>query len=227
MKICIIEDNDVFRAMLKTALDAHGFDVTAVPDGEALDMALKWTRFEAFVVDLNLPGEDGLSISLRLKSAYPDSFIIMATAREGVSDRVSGYEKGADIYMTKPLHVKEVAAALYSLRRRIGRAQPQTAGFILDVQAAALLGPRGSEPQRLTQTEQLLLKGLAEAPNGLLEYWRIFDLLEKEADEAGKRALEVHIVNLRKKLVSLGAPRMAIRSVRNVGYRLVADLVVA
>jgi len=226
VRVCIVEDNDVFRSMLESALVTHGFEVSAVPDAPGLDAALAWTKFEAYVIDLNLPGEDGLSIAERLKVVYPDSFIIMATAREGVADRLLGYAKGADIYMTKPLHAGEVAAALQSFARRRGGASFRSVCFILDVQAATLTAPGGAKAQRLTPTEQLILKGLAEAPNGLLEYWRMFDLLGKEADEAGKRALEVHIVHLRRKLVQLGAPRMAIRSVRNVGYRLMAPTVV-
>ena len=226
MRVCIVEDNDVFRGMLESALVGHGFEVTAVADAPALDAMLAWAQFDAYVLDLNLRGEDGLSIAERLKGAYPETFIIMATAREGVNDRLLGYAKGADVYMTKPLHAAEVAAVLQGYARRSVGANSQATSFVLDVQAATLAGSGVSEPQRLTPTELSILKGLAEAPNGLLEYYRLFDLLGKEADEAGKRALEVQIVYLRRKLVRLGAPRMAIRSVRNVGYRLMAPLVV-
>lgn len=226
MRICIVEDNDVFREMLRRALATHGFEVSAVSDGHDLDALLKVATFDAYILDLNLPGEDGLSIALRLKRAYPACFIVMATARERVEDRVAGYETGADIYMTKPLHVRELVAALESVeRRRIGALRGDSV-LVLELRAAALRGADAAVSVRLTPTELRLMKGLVEAPDCLLEHWQLLDLLDKEADDASKRVLEVHIVNLRKKLQQVGAEQPAIGAVRGVGYRLLVPLAV-
>jgi two-component system phosphate regulon response regulator OmpR len=226
MRICVVEDNDVFREMLRSALVSHGFEVSAAIDAQDLDRLLKGSVFDAYILELNLPGEDGLSIAARLKRAYPNAFIVMATARERVEDRIVGYETGADIYMTKPLHVRELVAALESVERRHVGAQLTVARLVLDVRGAVLRGDDSVPPVRLTPTELRLLKGLVEAPDCLLEHWQLLDLLEKEADDASKRVLEVHVVNLRKKLQLLGAEQPAIGAVRGVGYRLLVPLVV-
>ena len=226
MRVCVVEDNDVFREMLRSALVSHGFDIAVASDAQDLDALLKGAVFDAYVLDLNLPGEDGLSIAARLKRAYPGCFVVMATARERVEDRIVGYEMGADIYMSKPLHVRELVAALKSVERRHSGSQREVDGWILDVRASALRGEDSLPSVRLTPTELRLLKGLVEAPDCLLEHWQLLDLLEKEADDASKRVLEVHVVNLRKKLQLLGAEQPAIGALRGVGYRLMVPLVV-
>lgn len=225
MRVCVVEDHDVFREMLRRALESHRFEVSTATDAQDLDALLKGVVFDAFILDLNLPGEDGVSIAVRLKRAYPNCFIVMATARERVEDRIVGYQVGADIYMTKPLSVRELVAALESVERRYLGSQRLDAGLFLDVRTSVLRGAAPASPVRLTPTELRLLKGLAEAPDCLLEHWQLLDLLGKEADDASKRVLEVHVVNLRKKLQGLGAHQPAIGVVRGVGYRLLALVV--
>lgn len=224
MRVCVIDDDDVFREFLSAILVQHAFDVLSVSDGQDLDAVLAVTSFDAFVVEVDLPGEDGLSIVARLKRAYPGCHVIIATARARLEDRVLGYETGADIYMTKPLHARELVAALEGVRRRRTEAGRLVDGLTLCLDTFILRRDDAAWEERLTTTEFRVLKGLVEAPNCQLEYWRMFELLGKRADQASKRVLEVHIVNLRKKLVRLGAERPVIRSVRGIGYRLLASV---
>lgn len=228
MRVCLVEDNDLLRETLTHVLTEAGFVITAVPDADALDEVLKETAFDTYLLDLNLPGEDGLSIAKRLKRAYPDCFIVMTTARERVADRALGYDTGADIYMTKPVHLPELVAALNGLYRR-WQAQSQASDdldWVLQTADRVLMQGASGRMERLTPTELVIVKALVEAPDQRLAYWQLLDRLDKVVDEGAKRALEVHVVNLRRKLRSLGASDYAIAAVRGSGYRLALPIVV-
>lgn len=218
MRIGLVEDNELLRDMLCSALEDEGFDVGAAADADELATLMASAVFDAYVIDLNLPGEDGLSISRRLKAIQPDGFIIMATARERISDRVAGYEYGADIYMTKPVHVRELVAALrgHALKRQQLGAVDQ--GLIFDTRQ--LLLTLNDQSCRLSPTEAIVLKAMVMAPSQRVEYWQFFDLLDKAPTEANKRVLEVHVVNIRKKLAQLGCEARVIQSIRGQGYCL-------
>ncbi len=220
MKICLIEDHDLLREMLLAALQDEGFDVTAVSDADGLAEALAVSSFDAYVVDLNLPGEDGLSIAQRLKSVYPECFIIMATARERIQDRVRGYRMGADVYMTKPVHIRELAAVLDTHRRRClpEPSSKQHLTFTLDEDRLVMLSSQGEV--RLSPSEGAIVRALALAPDRTLPYWRLFESLGKTISDASKRVLEVHVVNLRKKIIQLGARPPVVQSIKGQGYRL-------
>ena len=224
MRICLIEDNDLLREMLRSALVDEGFIVGAAADAEGLGILMAREGYDAFVVDLNLPGEDGLSIARRLKAVQPETFIIMATARERVSDRVTGYEHGADIYMTKPVHVRELVAALHGHRQRLLKRSQENLEQDLEFDAVRLTLRRGAQSCRLSPAEATLLKGMATAPAQQIDYWQLFDLLDKSPTEANKRVLEVHVVNLRKKLVQLGLESGTVQVVRGQGYRLLCPI---
>jgi DNA-binding response OmpR family regulator len=224
MRLCIIEDNDALRDTLCHVLSAQGFEVAVAADGVELDGLLRQFQFDAYIIDLNLPGEDGLSIATRLKHAYPDCFVIMATARERVADRTLGYQTGADIYMTKPVDFQELIAALHGIRRRWSSTDParNQAKLMLRVDHLALQNADRSSVVQLTPTEALILKALAEAPRQQLEYWQLLEWLDKPVTDTSKKVLEVHAANLRRKLLSLGVATPGLRAVRGVGYALLA-----
>ncbi len=119
MKILVIEDHDALREVTIAALKEMGHQARGIGSAEALNAELEITVPHVVILDLNLPGEDGISLAGRLRLMRPGIGIIMVTARKELSDRISGYDSGADIYLTKPTSVDELAAALHSLSRRI------------------------------------------------------------------------------------------------------------
>jgi DNA-binding NarL/FixJ family response regulator len=117
--ITIIEDNQSLRKLIAYTLRSHDYHVVEADSAESLDQVNILNQSHLLILDLNLPGEDGLSIALRAKSANPDLFIIMLTARHTELDRINGYNQGADIYLSKPVSQNELLAAIKSLERRI------------------------------------------------------------------------------------------------------------
>jgi len=228
MRLCIIEDNDAFRETLAHVLSVHAFEVSSAADGVELDQLLRQHSFDAYIIDLNLPGEDGLSITARLKRAYPDCFVVMTTARDRLSDRTMGYETGADIYMTKPVDAQELLAALNGIKRRWSQTASTSASaqLIVQVRQLTLQNADGSKAVSLTPTEALILRALAEAPRQQLEYWQLLEWLGKPMSESAKKILEVHCAHLRRKLLAAGSQPPGIRAVRKVGYALLAAVTV-
>ncbi len=224
MKVCLVEDNDLLRGMLCDALKDEGIDITAVTDAEELDQKLHWHSFDAFVLDLNLPGEDGLSIAQRLKKAQPSCFVVMATARERVSDRISGYEHGADVYMTKPVHVRELVAVLRAGLKKQAALKPAERGVSLFLANAHIQNALLGSSARLTSAEYLVLRALVLANGHFLEHWELFDLLGKQPDAKAKRIIEVHILNIRKKIHQLGVEGPSIKAIRGRGYQLTVPI---
>jgi DNA-binding response OmpR family regulator len=146
----------------------------------------------------------------------------MLTARDKSTDRVKGYEEGADIYLTKPASHEELLGALNSLTRRMGQNQESEAGWTLHTNTLQLLG--GAHSAELTHNEVLLLRALAIAPQRTLAYWQICEALGLDVSMADKAALEVRVVRLRKKLLAVGIAAPAIRSVHKHGYELLAPI---
>jgi DNA-binding response OmpR family regulator len=170
------------------------------------------------ILDLNLPSEDGYSISKRIRLVHPGLYILMLTARTAITDRVRGYTSGADIYLTKPVTPDELAVVVDNISRRIRHVAAEGCQLSVNATSLTLTGPNGS--QILMPAELQLLKGLGEAPERELPYWRLHDLLEIDLDDKGKHTLEVRISRLKKKLHSVGAAQPAIKAVWKEGYRL-------
>jgi len=221
MKACLVEDNDALRDILCSALQDEGIDVTAVADGEELNQLLQWKSFDSFILDLNLPGEDGLSIASRLRQANPNCFIIMTTVRAKITDRVQGYGAGADIYMPKPVHIRELVAALNTCSRRpestLAPEKPKRSWTLKGLQLTAT---ESDATARLTGAEYALLRALVIGGGKPLEHWELFEILGKEPSVEAKGVLQVHMVNLRKKLTMVGLSEDSLQSIRGKGYRL-------
>lgn len=217
LSVVVVEDHDALRRVTVDFLQSLGHRVVGVADGEALDECLAQEPVDVVMLDLNLPGEDGLSICRRLRARSPSLWIVMLTARTAPEHRALGYQQGADIYLTKPATHDELAATLASVARRLYAHQPQAA---LQASSAALSvsGPLGKE--WVTDAEMKLLRGLALAANQQLEYWQLFDLLDLTDHEDAKAALEVRVARLRKKLLRVGAAEPAIQALRRIGYQL-------
>jgi DNA-binding response OmpR family regulator len=142
----------------------------------------------------------------------------MLTAKTSEKDKALGYESGADIYLTKPASPIEVTAAISSIERRIAQQRQNALDLSLDVQKMQLVGKQATVS--LGSFELAILKGLIEAPNQRLDYWRMMELIEKEPSDKNKVALGVQVHRLKKKMVQAGAEKNAIKSVHKEGYQL-------
>jgi DNA-binding response OmpR family regulator len=216
----LVEDHDPLRELLSEHLRSRGHHVLAAPSAEAMDELYADRRIDIYLLDLNLPGEDGLSLSRRLRGAEPHCGIVMLTARDGLSDRVSGYSEGADAYLAKPVAVEELDAVIAALSRRVRPAE--AARLRLQTDSLRLFGPDGD--CKLSAAECTLLAGLARAPDRTLEVWQLIELLGKSIEQYRKASLEVHIVRLRAKLTQVGGPRDCIVALRGKGYRLATPI---
>jgi len=221
LKVALVEDNDDFRDLLKRDISKAGYTVHAAESAEELDDLVTHTNIDLLILDLNLPGEDGLSISRRYKRSNPDLYIIMLTARGRELDRINGYDSGADVYLTKPISNVELMAAIGSVARRLLK-HHETQDVILDPRMMTLTGVKKVE---LSRQEIVILKALNDSPNGNLPYFRLLELCgEVKMHEQSKAALEVRVVRLRKKLSDAGIEGKGIRAIRGEGYQLLSHI---
>ena len=222
LKIVLIEDNDNLRAALVSALTAEGNIVIGLDCAEALAEQKDGVDIDILVVDLNLPGEDGMSLAKRMRATQPDLGIIVITARDAPDMRRISYESGADIYLAKPVKRDEVSAAIQALTRRMKLRATELPPFSMKVRQAMLLGPAGEV--RLVDSEIALLGGLVRARGQVLETWQVLELLTKQPGHPNRNAVNVSIFRVNEKLSRVGAPQRSVRAVRNFGYRLHLDL---
>ena len=220
LSIILVEDNDDLRELTADALRGQGHHVVALSCAEELQDKAKGIAADLFLIDLNLPGEDGYSLARRIRAAQPLVGIIIISARSDLQDKVDGYESGADWYLSKPVSFDELRAALASFARRRHALQTQqvTPQGSVNLQRRELSGPAGMV--RLTGSEELLLTAFARAPQGRMETWQLAELLGLDVADISKTGIEVRITRLRKKLAQAGAEGICLESIRNVGYQL-------
>jgi DNA-binding response OmpR family regulator len=214
LTIAIVEDHQALRESLVDVLAAEGHAVSAFDSAEAFCAGCTLDTLDILVLDLNLPGEDGIAVAGRLRSGHPDVGIVMLTARGEPDERRIGYESGADIYLTKPSSVPELTSSVEALARRLKKGRPDPARLVLDCAAMTLSGPAGSVA--LSAAEVEVLAEFARAPNNRLETARIDSMI---GGGTSKAAIEVRIVRLRKKMLMAGASRQPVNVVRNFGYQ--------
>jgi two-component system OmpR family response regulator len=226
LNVVLVEDHDILRQMLKQALEEEGHQVTALSCAEELEDEARGTTADIFLVDLNLPGEDGLRLTERIRAAYPLAGLIVVTARSGLQDKLDSYARGADLFLGKPVEVPELCAAVAALgrrRERVAHVLQQQQGFILSQQRMTL-SKSGEPPINLNASETAMLVAFSRAPGRRLAYWQIAETLGLDLQEYSKASLEVRIVRLRKKLVSAGAEANPIEAVRGHGYQLCLEV---
>ena len=222
LNIVVIEDNLDLRTLLCKGLKADGHAVTGLACAEDLEDQAGIDHADGFLIDINLPGEDGLSLAKRIRKAHPLVGIIMLSARSTLDDKVVGYDAGADLYLTKPVEMIELRAAFNSFARR---RQATFGRFTSQALLLHKLELKGSlTTVKLTVQEAIVLTALARAPAGKLETWQIAELLEVPVDEAFKSSLAVRMVRLRKKLSEAGVQGIGIESIRQFGYQLVSHI---
>ena len=222
--VALVEDDRLLREEISSHLLAHGFEVHAVNSATALDDLMARTPVDLYILDLNLPGEGGLSLCRRLRHTLPNAGIAILTARVSLNDRIAGYEMGgADIYLTKPVAPDELVMVLRSLGRRINK-NKISHDWSLNLRDRTLKSPHTESKLRLTNREKILLVALIQAKENTLESGELCDLYtgDDSDDLISKHALEELVARLRKKLRSAlpeGAEQ-PIKSVWGVGYQL-------
>ena len=219
LKLLVVEDHEGLREVTVETLVNHGYRVVGVASAEAVSELPADFQADIAILDLNLPGEDGLLLAARLRAVQPDIGIIMVTARHALLEKLAGYDHGADLYLTKPTAPQELCAAIRALTHRLRRTTvAQLADFALDLEARLLQTPTGS--LLLRAPEANLLHSLALAPEHTLETWQLLERLGKAVDDEGKAQLQVLVSRLRSKLTENGAPPHSLRAERGKGYRL-------
>lgn len=222
LAIAIVEDHDDLREAMVEALQTHGHRVMAVPDAERFTELAASSAVDIVIIDWNLPGEDGMSLTKRLRLANPKIGLIVVSARGLVQEKTQGYQSGADIYLTKPVALQELVAAVQSLGARLKIPDSPEAPALLFA-SLTLLGPTGDRVT-LAWHEAVLLRALILAPENQVDYWQLIEAMGKNPDVYAKSALELVVVRLRKRMQSVGFKPNAITAVRNKGYRLLVGM---
>jgi two-component system response regulator MprA len=224
MRILVVDDEPAVREALKRALSVDGYRVELAADGaEALEkLASSNSSPDAMVLDILMPGVDGLEVCRLLRRAGNRIPILMLTARDAVSDRVEGLDAGADDYLVKPFALEELLARLRALlRRTVALAEEEGILEFADLRLdpSAHQAWRADRPMELTRTEFLLLELLMMHPRHVLSRDFIFDRVWGYDFGPSSNSLEVYIGYLRRKTEANGEPRL-IHTIRGVGYVL-------
>ena len=230
-KILLVDDDARLRDLLSRYLLEQGFSVKAVPDGSGLDRALHREHFDLIVLDLMLPGEDGLAICRRLRNADNPMPIVMLTAKGDEVDRIIGLEMGADDYLPKPFNPRELVARIHAVMRRRPALPPGAPAREDEViafgQVSVDLGTRtlsrNGDEVALTTGEFSLLKVLLQHPREPLSRDKLMELARGREYGVFDRAIDVQISRLRKLVEDdPGKPRY-LQTIWGFGYVFVPD----
>ena len=218
-KLLVAEDDRGVRESLARALEFEGYEVITAPDGvDALNQATS-DEPDLIVLDVMMPGFDGLEVARKLRAKGNAVPILMLTARHEVTDRVQGLDAGADDYLVKPFSLDELLARLRALLRRGGVSESSDVLALADLtlDPAARMVTRGERPIELTKTEFDLLELLLFNQGIVVTREVIYDRIWGYDFETSSNSLDVYIGYLRRKLEAAGEPRL-IHTVRGVGY---------
>jgi len=226
--IHLVEDDPEIRDLVCALLAREGLECAAFPDAAAFWTAWAVRRPDLVILDLMMPGEDGLSICRRLQGAVP---VLIASARGEPMDRVVGLEVGADDYVAKPFEPRELVARIKALLRRRDRPEPlQTPtrrvvfdGWRLDLASRALTDAEGRAVE-LTGGEFDLLTAFVKRPQQILSRDDIMDVLKGRQADVFDRSIDIQVSRLRRKLGDDPREPRLIRTVRNAGYLFTADV---
>jgi two-component system, OmpR family, response regulator MprA len=221
VKILVVDDERAVRDSLKRALELEGYDVALATDGsDALEKLDHDSQPDAVILDVLMPGTDGLEVSRTLRRSGNAVPVLMLTARAEVGDRVAGLDAGADDYLTKPFALEELLARLRALLRRTADGSGEALRFAdLELDPGTREVRRADEPIELTRTEFSLLELFMLNPRQVLTRSVIFERVWGYDFGYGSNSLDVYIGYLRRKTEAGGKPRL-IHTVRGVGYAL-------
>ncbi len=219
MRLLLVEDDLMIGEDLQKALRKESFVVNWVQDGESADITLQNESYDLVILDLGLPGKSGIHVLDTLRKGGNDTPVLILTARDAISDKIKGFDTGADDYLLKPFALEELEARIRSLlRRSMGQAGNEN-GLLRH--GRITLNPKTREVffddkiVSLSAKEFLLIHALLKTPNAVLSKTQLEESLYGWNEEVASNAVEVHIHQIRKKLDS-----GVIKNIRNVGYTL-------
>jgi two-component system OmpR family response regulator len=230
--LLIVDDDAEIRSLLGNYLQKNGYRTTAVAEGKGMLAALEKGRVDLIVLDLMLPGDDGLVLcrNLRARSDIP---VIMLTARGEDMDRILGLEMGADDYLPKPFNPRELLARIKSILRRakalsgnmatVDAARVRFAGWELDTISRQLVSPQGVVVS-LSGSEYRLLQIFLNHPNRVLNRDQLMDLMRGRETDPFERSIDVQISRLRHRLADDAKEPTIIKTVRGEGYILATQV---
>ena len=219
--VLVVDDDQRIRELISRYLQEHGFRVTPAPDAEAARAAMRGLTFDLIVLDVMMPGEDGISLarSLKTTSAIP---ICMLTARAESVDRIAGLEIGVDDYVTKPFEPRELVLRLKNILRRghapaVPRDEVRMGDYVFSIGRGELL--KGAESVKLTERERDLLRHFAQRPGLPVARHE----LAPDDSTGSERAIDVQINRLRRKIEHDPSNPVYLQTVRGKGYILYTD----
>jgi two-component system response regulator QseB len=216
MRVLLVEDDSMIGSAVRAGLAEAGFTVDWVTDGRAAQLALAEGGHDVAVLDLGLPRQDGMAVLAAARAAGNRTPVLIATARDGVADRIAGLDAGADDYVVKPFDLDELAARIRAVwRRHAGAASPVLSSGEVALDPVRHVVTRNGEPVELSAREYAVLEALLRRPGAVLSRRQLEEAVYGWGEEVASNAIEVHLHHLRRKL---GAN--AIRNVRGVGYRI-------
>lgn len=218
-RILVVDDDPAVTDFLRRGLAYEGYSVQVAPDGPAGLAAAREKAPDMVILDVMMPGMDGLEVCRRLK-AGGDLPVLMLTARDSVADRVEGLETGADDYLVKPFAFEELLARIHALLRRREREAPEVLRYSdLSLDTAERVARRGARQIELSATEYNLLNLFMRRPRHVLTRDRIMESVWGYDFDGESNVLEVYVRYLRRKLEAGGEPRL-IHTMRGTGYVL-------
>lgn len=231
--VLVVDDHREIRDAVSRYLERNGMRTQTARDAAEMDAALKTGRFDLVILDVMMPGEDGLSAARRLSAAGGPP-ILMLSALGEETDRIVGLEIGADDYLPKPFNPRELLARVKAILRRADRAQPMAgrlggrrlafAGWVLDTDTRELVRAEGGEPVALTTAEFKLLTAFLERPRFVLSRDQLLDLTSGRSADVFDRTIDNQVSRLRRKIeVDAGRPQI-IQTIRAGGYSLAAEV---
>ena len=222
MKVLVVEDEKKIAAFIRKGLEAQGFVVDHCHHGDDAYLLATTQPFDALVLDIMLPGRDGLSILRNLRERGHSVPVILLTARSELNERLEGLNLGADDYLTKPFYIEELVARLHVVTRRAsGASHSILAVADLTVNLLTREVTRAGQAMELTAREFELLEHLARSPGRVLTRAQICERVWNYDFDPGTNLVEVYIQRLRKK-IDAGFDEKLIETIRGVGYRMKA-----
>ena len=223
--LLVVDDDERIRGLLQKFLMRHGFLVTIARDALQARRLLAGLEFDLLVLDVMMPGEDGIALTrdLRAKMTVP---ILLLTAKGEASNRIEGFEAGADDYLVKPFEPKELLLRINAILRRMPQVKPDAGPKVLhlgevryDLDRGEMW--RGTDPVRLTATEAALMRIFSAQPGAAVSRERLVGDLG--ADASQERAVDVQITRLRRKIEADPKQPRYLQTVRGEGYMLAPD----
>ena len=226
--LLIVDDDERIRGLLQKFLMRNGFLVSSARDAAHAERVLSGLDFDLIVLDVMMPGEDGVSFCKRLR-ADRDVPILLLTAKNDTVDRIAGLEAGADDYLAKPFEPKELLLRINSILRRVPPSEPADTSpkmlslgeYRYDVEKGAMW--KGEDPVRLTATESQLMRIFSAQLGEPLSRGKLVEDLGRDGGQAQERAVDVQITRLRRKIEADPKQPRYQQTVRGSGYMLASD----